>query len=606
MKKSELNLARGIVWDLSNLYNGIDDAKIKQDHNKIESLTNDFEKEFRGKVSKGKLSPLELQAAIIKYEEILALVAAYGSYAGLLQAKDSISDKINHFYQRAEEYSNQISNKLMFFELEILEIPQIAINRYLNSPEVENYKQFLNRILKFKKHTLKESEEIILNKKNQSGASAFKRLYDQLSAELEFPLEIDNKIKNYNYSEITNILSNHKDRGVRASSAKSITEVYKKNSRTFAFILNTLLLDKRSNDEIRSYKYPQQATFMGDEVDPKTVESMSNTIVANYRLSEKFYKLKSYILKTKLHEWDRYSIIYPDVEEPTYTYNQAKDLILSSFNEFSPVFMEIAQKFFTNNWIDAELSKGKKSGAFCAYTVPSANPYILTNYTGKANDVRTLAHELGHAIHGYLSREQSLLNFWPVTPFAEIASIFCENLVFRKIYESTSDQKQKINLLGGRLQEIFATIFRQNAFFLFESEIHKQRREKGELSVEELSELFQRFVQPMFGAGLTLTNNHKYWWIAIAHFFHYNFYVFSYAFGQSLSNALYGHYLEDGQEFRKNYVEVLKKGSSLELNGLIKMLNVDIHRESFWEEGLEPIAEYISEFEELSKHEVTT
>ena len=604
MKKSELNLAKGIVWNLDNLYKGIDDAKIKNDLNDINTKTSKFENDYRGKISRGNLKPVELRDALVLYENILTSVAAYGSYAGLLQAKNSISDKINHFYQEAEEYSNKISNKLMFFELEILELPEKSVDQYLSSKELINYRQFLERILKFKSHTLKENEEIIINKKNQTGASAFIRLYDQISADLDFPLEVDKKIHKYNYSEITNILSGHKVRKLRESSAKSITSVYKDNARTFAFILNTLLHDKKVTDEIRDYKFPQESTFLSDEVDAKTVQSMSDTLKSNYNLSEKFYKIKSDILHTKLFEWDRYSIIYPEVQEPVYTYDEARDLILSAFAEFSPVFYDIAKMFFDNNWIDAELSKGKKSGAFCAYTVPTKNPFILTNFTGKANDVRTLAHELGHAIHGYLSKEQTLLNFWPVTPFAEIASIFCENLVFRKIFDSTIDTKQKINLLGGRLQEIFATIFRQNAFYLYESELHKMRREKGELSVDVLSDKFQEFLQPMFGDGLALTEGHKYWWIAIAHFYHYNFYVFSYSFGQSLSNALYGHYLEDGDDFTDRYIEVLKKGSSLELNELMKLLKVDIHRQSFWKEGLEPIAEYIKEFEDLTKSEL--
>jgi oligoendopeptidase F len=606
MKKSKLNVAKGVVWDLDNLYKGLDDPKIAEDRADIDTKSRNFEIQYRGKVSKGLLKPAELKDALVLYEDILTSVASYGAYAGLLQAKDSASDKINHFYQKAEEYSNTISNKLMFFELEILEIPEGSINTYLESSELINYKQFLIRILKFKSHTLQENEEIIINKKNQSGASAFIRLYDQISSELEFPLEIDNKVKNYNYSEITNILSGHKDRTLRESSAKSITNVYKKNARTFSFILNTLLHDKKITDEIRGYKFPQESTFLSDEVDAKTVEAMTDTIKSNYDLSEKFYKTKSKILGSELFEWDRYSVIYPEIEEPVYSYSEAKDLILNAFKEFSPVFHEIAKKFFDNNWIDAELSKGKKSGAFCAYTVPTKNPYILTNFTGKANDVRTLAHELGHAIHGYLSREQTLLNFWPVTPFAEIASIFCENLVFRKIFESTTDTKQKINLLGGRLQEIFATIFRQNAFYLYESEIHKLRREKGEQSVDDFSNNFQKFLQPMFGEGLTLSEGHKYWWIAIAHFYHYNFYVFSYAFGQSLSNALYGHYLEDGNDFTNRYIEVLKKGSSLELNELMKLLKVDIHKQSFWKEGLEPISDYIKEFEELTNLELNS
>ncbi len=300
-----------------------------------------------------------------------------------------------------------------------------------------------------------------------------------------------------------------------------------------------------------------------------------------------------------LYEWDRYSSIYPEIEEPTYSYKLAKEIILEAFGKFSPTFKAIAEKFFKNGWIDAELSEGKKSGAFCSYTVPGKHPVILTNYTGKANEVRTLAHELGHAIHGYLSREQTLLNFWPVTPFAEIASIFAENLVFRAIYSDINDKKQKANLLGGRIQEIFATIFRQNAFYLFESDIHAIRRIDGELSTQEFNDLFQKRTQATFGKGLTLTEGHRYWWIPIAHFFHYNFYVFSYSFGQTLSNALYSKYLNDGSSFAEHYIEVLKMGSSKNLKDLTVKLGVDIQSPDFWQEGIEPIKYLVEDFNKL-------
>lgn len=601
MKKSEINLAKGIVWDLSSLYSGFADPEIAKDKSWTKSTSEDFTKKYKTKIALGTLTAQAMQKILEEYEAILNKVYILQSYAGLLQSKDTSSDKTNHFYQQIQEFSNTIQNTLMFFELEILELPEKSAQKYLQDEELRRYQQFFQRVRKFKRFTLKEEQEIILSKKQQTSSNAFVRLYDQLSAELEFELEFNGKTNKYNYSEITNILSSHNDRGVREQAAQAITEVYKKNSNTFGFILNTLLLDKKISDEIRNYDFPQQATFLSDEITKDTVDAMTSAIESNYSISEKFYRAKSEIVGHKLHEWDRYSLLFPDVQEPTYNYDQAKELILEAFNGFSPLFAEIADMFFHKNWIDAELSKGKKSGAFCSYTVPGKHPYILTNYTGKANDVRTLAHELGHGIHAYLSREQNILNFWPVTPFAEIASIFCENIVFRKIYEETSDPKQKLNLLGGRLQEIFATIFRQNAFYLFESEIHEKRRTKGELSVTELNEMFQSRLQQMFGGSLTLTPGHKYWWVAIAHFYHYNFYVFSYAFGQSLSNALYSAYINDGEEFISNYSNVLRMGSVKELTELTKMLGVDIHKKTFWEEGLEPISEYVEDFIGLSK-----
>ncbi len=600
MENISINPAKDIVWDLTTFYKNIDDPAIELTKKSILKEAKNFSKKYRGKIKDGELSPTKLFGVIKKYEFILIALAELSSFSNLLQSKNSSSDKINKFYQHTHEFTNDISNILMFFELEILEIPKEKLNNFISSKILKEYKLFLERIVKFQSHTLPEEQEILLNKKHQTGSSAFVRLYDQISTDLVFELEINSKVYNYNYSEITNILSSHKDREVREKAANAITETYSKNSRVFAFILNTLLLDKKINDDIRSYKCPQESTFLGDEIKGSIVKTMSETIKKKYSISEKFYLAKSKLLGTDLYEWDRYSEIFPEAGEKQYRYEEAKSLILESFEEFSPQFSEIAEKFFDNNWIDAEISKGKKSGAFCAYITPNKHPFILTNFTGKVNDVRTLAHELGHGIHAYLSREQNYLNYYPVTPLAEIASIFCENLVFRKIYNETTDIKQKINLLGGRLQEIFATIFRQNAFYLFESEIHEKRRVEGELSVSTLNNLFQQHLQRMFGSGLTLTEGHQYWWMPIGHFYHYNFYVFSYAFGQSMSNALYGAYLNDGAEFVANYTEVLKMGSSRDLPGLTKMLQVDIHKPSFWQEGLEPIEDFVQEFEKLA------
>lgn len=599
MKKHDLNPAKGVVWNLDNLYKGINDPQIKKDIDKIDKATEKFIGSYKGEIKSGDLTADQLLIILIEYEEILEKLYVLGSYSGLLEAKDNRSDKINKFYSHQQEFATVIQNQLMFFELELIKIPDAKVNKYLADKKLADYHQFIIRTRIFTNHTLEEDQEVLINKKSQTGSRAFVRLYDQLSAELKFPMKEQGKVKNYNYSEIINILSTHKDRKRREDAAKSITQTYKDNSKTFGFILNTLLLDKKVTDEIRRFKYPQHTTFLSDEIDKEIVKTMTGTIENNYEISEKFYITKSKITGNKLHEWDRYSTIYPDIDEPTYTYQEAKETILKAFEDFSPVFAEIASKFFDSDWIDAELSESKKSGAFCSYTVPSKHPVILTNYTGKANDVRTLAHELGHGIHAYLSREQNLLNYWPVTPFAEIASIFCETIVFNKIYGEVTDTKQKVNMLGGRIQEIFATIFRQNAFYLFESDIHKHRREEGELSTEEFNSYFQSRLQETFGKGLELTDGHKYWWAPVAHFYHYNFYVFSYAFGQSLTNALYGAYKNDGDDFIKKYIEVLSLGSSKKLPELTALLGVDIHRKEFWKEGLDVISDYVKEFEEL-------
>lgn len=599
MNKNDLNPAKGVEWDLSNLYQSLDDKNIAKDKSDVLKNAQAFTKQYRGKIKTAELTPQELANAFEQYQEIFSKVYVLGSYSGLMQAKNTGSDKINRLFAQIQEFATEVQNELMFLELELLEVSEEEIKKYLKDKSLKDFHQFIIRTRKFKKHTLEESQEVIINKKSQTGSQAFVRLYDQLSADLKFPLTINGKKQELNYSEITNILSSHKDRAVREQAAKSITEVYKNNSKTFAFILNTLILDKKVTDEIRSYAYPQESTFISDEISKDVVDAMTSSIEKRYSISERYYKAKSNAQGLKLHEWDRYSNVYKNLEEPSFSYEEAKDLILDAFHDFSPTFADIANKFFHNNWIDAELGKSKKSGAFCSYIVPDKHPVILTNFTGKANDVRTLAHELGHGIHAYLSRKQNLFNYWPVTPFAEIASIFCETIVFNRIYKETSDKRQKANLLGGRIQEIFATIFRQNAFYLYESDIHRLRREEGELSVDELNTNFQSRLQEIFGKGLELTDGHKYWWAPIAHFYHYNFYVFSYAFGQSLTNALYGAYVKEGDTFTKNYTEVLKLGSSRDLTSLTKSLNVDISEKSFWDDGLDIIDGYVEEFSGL-------
>ena len=594
------NVAKNIKWDLSSLYKSISDPQIETDKKYVDTETDKFVNEYRGKISSGKMTPGDLKFMFEKLESILSIAYTFAVYANLLKSKNNTSHKYSRFHQQMEEFMNNISSKFIFIDTEIIKLPKAQFENYVKSTELKNYSHYLKKVYITKDHILSEPEEIVMTIKRQTGASAFVKFYDRFFSTMAYPMKRGKAVKYYNYSEITNILSSHKDRIKRKEAAESISKVYKENSHKYGFILNTLLQDKKLNDQLRKYKYPQQATYLSEEVNKEIVDTMSSVISNNYDLAEKFYSRKSKLLGYELHEWDRYSDIYTNVSEPDFSYDDAKELILDSFKKFSPEFHRIALKFFANNWIDAELNEGKSSGAFCAYATPAKNPFILTNFTGKANDVRTLAHELGHGIHAYLSREQTLLNYWPVTPIAEIASIFCENIVFRAIYNETSNKKQRINLLAGRIQEIFATVYRQNAFHIYETAIHDKRQKVGELSIDELSTLFQDTVQKSFGKGLKLTSGHKLWWIPISHFYHYNFYVFSYPFGSMLSNALYENYLSDGKEFLDNYIKVLKLGGAKNLQEITKLMKIDINSPTFWEEGLNPLRELIDEFLEIT------
>lgn len=587
-------------WDLSDLYKGIADPKIAKDKAKTEKLTASFIKNYKNKIKSLSLTPKTLLRALNDREQIELTLLHYLSFASLLHSTNTSSPKVGHFYQEAREFGNKIQTQLIWFELEWLEIPKVRAQKLLKSPLLSKHKHYLAHTRVFKPFTLNESEEIIMSKKSQSGGSAFVRLYDELQTSLEFELKIDKKVLRLNFSELAHYLTKHPKREIRKSAADSLSKALANNSKTSSFILNTLLLDKKISDEIRHHASPVDATLLSYEVNQKTVNTMTSAIEKNYFTAERFYKAKKRILKLEsLHEWDRYSSLFPQVDKQ-FTWVEAKELVLESFAEFSPIMHDTAKLFFDKRWIDAGIYTGKVSGGYCSLGTPKNHPYILMNFTGQIRDVSTLAHELGHGIHAYLSREQNLYEFHPSTAVAEIASIFAESIVFDKLYSSQTNKKLKINMLGDKLQEIFATVFRQNAFFLFEKDIHAHRREKGELSTKEFGDLFQKRLQDSFGNGVILTENHKLWWAPIAHFYHYNFYVFTYCFGELLTLALYSNYKQSSKSFIDNYLKALSLGGSLPPNELTKMMGIDIGNPNFWSKGLGLINSYVDEFEKLA------
>lgn len=598
MAKKSQKAALGIEWDLSDLYSGLNEPKIKKDKDKLLLKVKSFNNKYKGKINSKNLTPEFLFEALKKYEEILESAHIYSYFAQLLHAKNTTDPKIGHFYQEAQEFATHVETELLWFELEWIKVEDKKANQVVKSSKLKDYKHFLTTARLFKPYLKSEEEEKILAQKDQTSSKAFIRLYDQHSSQLKFPLKVDGKIKRLSLSEIAPYLTSHKDRNVRKRAIFALSKGLKENADLYTFILNTLLLDKKILDEIKGYKYPEQETFLEYEVDPDVVKVMSEAIVKRHDIVERFYLAKKRLLGyRKLYEWDRYSSIYPEVTEE-YRWRQAKDLVLDSFNGFSKDFANVAKRFFENDWIDAEIADGKMHGGFCSNLTPSTHPYILLNYSGEMNDVTTLAHELGHGVHIQFSRH-NLLQFHPTTLVAEIASTFGEMLVFEKLYESTSDKRVKINLLADRIQKSFATIFRQNAFFLFEKDIHKKRRTEGELTTEELSNLYQEHLRVMFGKGLELTGKHKYMWMPILHFYYFNFYVFTYSFGELLTTALYARYKEQGKKFVDDYLSALAAGGSKSPKEIVAMMGLDFSEKGFWDKGLELIEDYVEEFEKI-------
>jgi oligoendopeptidase F len=374
---------------------------------------------------------------------------------------------------------------------------------------------------------LSQGEEI-LDEKRSHAILSFRRLYDETLAKTRIPFTLEGKKQDFSLSSFSPILSQHPDRKVREKATKAYTKAITENSSLYQLILNTLLYNTSLTNEIRSYSYPQESTFLSYEITPKIIEALSSAISSHYEICQRFYRAKAKILHlSTLYEWDRYSTIYPEAKHADISFSDAKSLVLSSFSSFSETFHNIASGFFEGNYIDSILKDGKQSGAFCSYITPHLHPYILTNYANRLEDVTTLAHELGHGIHGVLASGNPYFEFYPSTAIAEIASIFGESLVFDRLYSHESDPKQKINLLATKLQNSFATVFRQHAFYLFELDIQNSRKENGEISLQDFSRFYLSRLQAMFGDSLILTPEHGSWWMTVGHFFRYNFYVIS-------------------------------------------------------------------------------
>jgi len=598
MKRNE---HKGVNWDLSELYKNTSDPKIESDSIKATSLAFEFTKKYKGKVTLPELTASRLEQILKEYETILEIIYILSSYASYLHSVDALSEPIGKFYQKTEELSVKISTELIWFDLELLTISDTMMQEFEKNLDLKNYHHYLKKSRVFKPFTLSEKEEKILNQKSQTSSTAFIRLYDETTSAQRFSLTVKGKKKMLSYAEIVPYLNNEPDRIIRKKATFSLTNGFKDHAKIYTTILNNLLLDKKITDEIRGYHYPEEATFLSYEVSSDIVEKMTKAVEKRYDLCEKFYLAKKiYLNADALYEWDRYSL-FSAKDEKHYTWDEAKKIVLDVYYSFSPTFGDIAKKFFDARWIDSQVSPGKRDGAFCSYATPNHHPYILMSFTGTMRDVETLAHELGHGIHAYLSKEQTLLEYWPSTAVAEVASVFGEMLVFDYLYKQQTDPTLKLSMLGNKLQSSFATIFRQNAFYLFERDIHEHRRREGELQLNDFNTYFQNRLQAMFGKGLTLTDGHKYWWMPILHFYHYNFYVFSYAFGEMMTMALYARYKDLGETFVDDYTKALKLGGSKTPVEITKTMGVDIENPDFWNKGLDLLDSYIEEFIQLTK-----
>ncbi|TYP95560.1 oligoendopeptidase F [Fodinibius salinus] len=584
--------AENIEWDLSDLYDSIDDPALEDDKEKVLELANSFIDDYKGKIAD--LEAEELKEALEEYEQLLEITSKIGSYAHLIWSTDTNNAEYGKLMQEANELSSEIHQKLVFFDVEWLDVDEERAQDLIGSEELEHYQHYLETSRRYKSHILSEKEEQVLSAKKVTGRSAWNRYFDETMGAARFELDGETLTRQEVLSKL-----HEPDRELRERAHASLTNTFKEHSRTLTFIFNTLLADKHTDDKLRNYDSWISSRNLANEIDDGTVETLIDAVTDNYRLVHRFYDLKRSLLGyDELFDYDRYAPLLKNKKQ--IQWDEAREMVLDSYTDFHPHMGTVAGEFFDRNWIDAAMKPGKRGGAYSASTVPSVHPYVFMNFDGKIRDVQTLAHELGHGVHQFLSREQGVLQADTPLTTAETASVFGEMLVFQKLMRKLDDPKEKLALLIGKIDDTIATVFRQVSMNRFEHAIHTKRREDGELTTEDFSELWRNTQEDIYGDAVTLTEGYDIWWSYIPHFLHTPGYVYAYAFGELLVLALYEEYTQSENGFSEKYIEMLRAGGSDWPENIVGKLGLDITRPDFWDNGLRAIKKMIEQAEELA------
>lgn len=594
--QERLTGAEDVVWDLSVFYESLDDPQLEADIEKLTEMVDAFQARWRGKVAE--MNPGDFVSAYVAMEAIYDLRGRLGSFAFLNFATDTGNTDYQAAVARVEELESALSQKMVFFDLEwnaLDDEPAIAI---LDDPALAQYRYYLEAERRYRPYNLSEAEEQIIIEKGVTGSGAWARFFTQLTSAFRFDWLGDE----VNMTFVLNKMRDA-DRDVREMAWRILTDKLQEKSMELTFIFNTLALDKANSDQRRGYASWISSRNLSNKSSDEVVEALVDTVTANYDLVARHYRLKRALLGyEELYDYDRYAPLNLKESDSFYVWEQARDIVLSAFENFTPRMKTVAQRFFDENWIHAPVLPNKRGGAFAASTVASANPYVFLNYLGDTRDVTTLAHELGHGIHMYLSgMESGLFALYTPLTTAEMASTFAEMLVFQDLMAAEDDDEVKLSMLTEKIEDTFATVFRQISMNRFEDKMHNARRQEGELSAERFNELWLETQRDMFGDSVTITDEYGCWWSYVPHFLHTPGYVYAYSFGELLVLALYRLYQEEGESFVPKYIDLLAAGDSDYPDRLLARVGVDINDPDFWQKGIDVIEDWVTQAETLSR-----
>jgi oligoendopeptidase F len=582
-------------WNLADLYSGIDAPEVARDLQKMDADCVAFETDYKGKLAEhtaredgGKW----LAEAVRRYETIDDLAGRLGSYAGLVHAGDSVDPAISKFYGDVMERLTAASTHLLFFALELNRVDDDVIERAMQTPELGHYRPWIEDLRKDKPYQLEDRVEQLFHEKSQSGYAAWNRLFDQTISALRFKVGG----KELAIEPMLNLLQD-RDGQKRKTAAQALAKTFKDNERTFALVTNTLAKDKEISDRWRGFQDVADSRHLNNRVEREVVDALVGSVRAAYpKLSHRYYALKAgWFGKKKLPHWDRNAPLL-FAATGTIAWPEAQNMVLTAYRSFSPEMARIAERFFTDRWIDAPVRPGKAPGAFSHPTTPSAHPYVLMNYQGKPRDVMTLAHELGHGVHQVLAAKNGALMAPTPLTLAETASVFGEMLTFKRLLSQTKNRKQRQALLAGKVEDMINTVVRQIAFYSFERAIHTERR-NGELTAQRIGEIWLRVQSESLGPAIDIRPGYENFWMYIPHFIHSPFYVYAYAFGDCLVNSLYAVYEHASEGFAERYLDMLAAGGTKHYSELLKPFGLDAKDPKFWDGGLSVISGMIDELE---------
>jgi oligoendopeptidase F len=539
------------------------------------------------------LDATEFLALLKEYEAIQDMAGKIGSFAYLLWSTNTQDAAYGKTVQSTNELGSKLSQYMVFFRVEWLALDEEHAHQLINDPVLAKYKHYLESSRSYKPYSLSEEQEQILSAKSVTGQSAWVRYFDETLGSATFHYDGEEKSE----QEVLSLLHDP-NREVRREAHASLSNGFNKLSRSLTFIFNTLLADKATNDELRGYPSWIHARNLSNETDKETVDALVQAVTGHYQWAQRYYTLKSKLLGIDdFKDYDRYAPLKKT--KTTVSWKQARSMVLDAYGEFSPMMSDIALRFFDEKWIDAAIKQGKRGGAYSAGTVPSVHPYVFMNYDGRLRDVQTLAHELGHGVHQYLSRKQGALQASTPLTTAETASVFGEMLVFQRLLKQLDDPMEELALLMGKIDDTIATVFRQISMNRFEEAMHTARREEGELTTERFSELWNTEQEKLYGTSVELTPEYRHWWCYIPHFLHTPGYVYAYAFGELLVLALYEEYQRKPEGFADRYLSLLEAGGSEWPHELIARMGLDIQDPQFWQKGLASFERMILRAEEL-------